>query len=275
MFARQEFPLFPVPRGAPADRDVGSVAPPAGPAGGDGTTDVERPPSASGRRLDSRDVRPGTRRGGPQPPGSSPTPVRPAAGRPDTTPPHPQRKETGVTVPEAATTDTPTGPAAAAWTAEQVSGELRDAWLLLATASVLLERTSEGSMHPELRRARRCGEEALDLASSVEQLIGGGLAQLRDQIGGGDVTSIGRVVGSLNVSRSQFAEAAERITALPQRLRAAEQQLHDATGPELDVAEVTRDWARAIEHLGLLADSVTEAAGALGSYADRVLGRSS
>jgi len=180
-----------------------------------------------------------------------------------------------VTVPETAA-DAPSGLVAAAWTAEEVAAELRDASLVLAAASVLLERTGDGGMHPQLRRARRCSQEALDLAASVERLVGGGLSRLRDRIGGADTASIGRVVGSLTVSRNQFTTAAEQIALLPGRLRTAVQQLHghdgDGSGLERDVEQVGRDWARAIEHLGLLGDSLAEAAASLGSYTDQLMG---
>ncbi|MEO3746500.1 hypothetical protein [Plantactinospora sp. B5E13] len=185
-----------------------------------------------------------------------------------------------MTVSEAATTDVPTdvegdlatGVEGAAWAAERVCGELREAYLTVAAAAVLLGRAGDGSMHPELRLARRCGEEALDLASHVEQLLGSGLARLRDQIGGGDVTSIGRVVASLDESRTQFAEAAERLAGLPGRLRAAERQLRDDEDPRLRIVGVTEDWSQAADHLGLLTDNLTEAVAALATYADRITG---
>ncbi|AVT40283.1 hypothetical protein C6W10_31825 [Plantactinospora sp. BB1] len=139
---------------------------------------------------------------------------------------------------------------------------------------MLLDRAGDGSVHPELRRARRCGEEALSLAGHVERLLGSGLTQLRGQIGDGDVASIGRVVGSLNVSRTRFAEAAERLAGLPGRLHDAERQLRETADPRLCIADVTRDWSRAAEHLGLLTGSLTEAVGALASYADQVTGAS-
>ncbi|WP_159079436.1 hypothetical protein [Plantactinospora sp. BC1] len=45
------------------------------------------------------------------------------------------------------------------------------------------------------------------------------MTQLPGEIGGGgDVASIGRV-GSPNVSRTRFAEAAERLAGLPGRLQ--------------------------------------------------------
>ncbi|WP_422768620.1 hypothetical protein ACN28C_17535 [Plantactinospora sp. WMMC1484] len=135
-----------------------------------------------------------------------------------------------MTVPEAATTDVPAGAEAAAWAAELVCGELREAYLLVA-AAVLLDRAGDGPVHPELRQARRCGEEALNLAAHVERPLGSGLTQLRGQIGGGDVASIGRVVGSLNVSRTRFTEAAERVAGLPGRLHHAERQLRETADP--------------------------------------------
>ncbi|MEO3742454.1 hypothetical protein [Plantactinospora sp. B5E13] len=177
-----------------------------------------------------------------------------------------------MTVPEAATTDVPTGAEAAAWAAERVCGELREVYLTVAAAAVLLGRAGAGSMHPELRQARRCGEEALDPASHVEQLLGSGLARLWDQIGGGDVTSIGRVVGSLDESRTRFAEAAERLAGLPSRLRDAERQLRETDDPRLRIVGVADDWSQAAEHLGLLTGNLTEAVGALASYTDRITG---
>jgi len=273
MFARQEFPLFPAPRDA-ADGDGGSAVGPGGPAGGDTTADVGRASSAGGG-LVPKPVRPRTRQYSPsRPPGGTKSPSGLVSGCSDTGSTHHRSgEEAGVTVPETAA-DAPSGLVAAAWTAEEVAAELRDASLVLAAASVLLERTGDGGMHPQLRRARRCSQEALDLAASVERLVGGGLSRLRDRIGGADTASIGRVVGSLTVSRNQFTTAAEQIALLPGRLRTAVQQLHghDGDGLERDVEQVGRDWARAIEHLGLLGDSLAEAAASLGSYTDQLMG---
>ncbi|MBF9134476.1 hypothetical protein I0C86_36935 [Plantactinospora sp. S1510] len=169
--------------------------------------------------------------------------------------------------------DTPE--ASAAWVAEQVAGELRDAYLTVAAAAALLERTGAGSAHPELRQARRCGEDALDLANHAEQLLGGGIRRLHERAGRADVTSIGQVAGTLTVSRTQLAEVADRIAGLPDRLRTAERRLRDVVDPDFAIEVVTEQWSRAAEQLGLMTASLTEAGGALTSYTDRLTGATS
>jgi hypothetical protein len=168
--------------------------------------------------------------------------------------------------------DTPE--ASAAWAVERIAGELREAYLTVAAAAALLARTSTGSAHAELRQARRCGEDALDLATHAEQLIGGGIRRLHDRAGRADVTSIGQVAGTLTVSRTQFAEAAERVAGLPDRLRVAEQRL-DAADQDFVTETVTDQWSGAGEQLGLMTASLTEAVGALTSYTDRLIGATS
>ncbi|GAB3968005.1 hypothetical protein V1634_02405 [Plantactinospora veratri] len=165
--------------------------------------------------------------------------------------------------------------ASAAWAAEQVTGELREAYLTVAAAAALLERTSAGSVHPELRQARRCGEDALDLANHAEQLLGGGIRRLHERLGRADVTSIGEVAGTLGVAQTQFAEVAERIAGLPDRLRGAGQRLRDAGDSDYSTDAVTEQWSQAAEQLGLMTASLTEAAGALASYTDRLTGATS
>ncbi|MFY1689475.1 hypothetical protein [Plantactinospora sp. WMMB782] len=179
--------------------------------------------------------------------------------------------ETPVKVPaQDVPVDTPE--ASAAWAAEQVAGELRDACLTVAAAAALLERTGAGSAHPELRQARRCTEDALDLAHHAEQLVGSGIRRVHERFGRDDVTSIGQVAGTLNISQTQFAEAAERIAGLPDRLRGAGQRLRDAGDPDCSTDTVTEQWSQAADQLGLMTASLTEAAGALASYTDRLTG---
>lgn len=166
--------------------------------------------------------------------------------------------------------------AGAAWAAEQVAGELREAYLTVAAAATLLERTSAGSAHPELRQARRCGEDALDLANHADQLVGGGIRRLLDRFDQAPVTSVGQVAGTLDVTRTRFAEAAERVAELPARLRAAEQRLRNSGAePDFGTEIVTEQWARAADQLGLMTASLTEAAGALATYTDRLTGTTS
>jgi len=181
-----------------------------------------------------------------------------------------------MTVPGAATdvpVDTPV--ASAAWTAEQVASELREAYLAVAAAAALLERTSDGSAHPALRQARRCGEDALDLASHAEHLLGQGIQGLHDRLGRVDVTSVGRVAGALTASRTQLGEATERVAGLPDRLRVAGQRLRDTDEPDLATEGVTGQWSRAAEQLGLMAVSLTGAVAALASYTDDLTGTTS
>ncbi|AVT36401.1 hypothetical protein C6W10_07840 [Plantactinospora sp. BB1] len=161
------------------------------------------------------------------------------------------------------------------WAAEQVAGELREAYLTVAAAAALLERTGAGSAHPELRQARRCAEDALDLANYAEQLLGGGIRRVYERFGWDEVTSIGQVAGMLTVSQTRFAEVAERIAGLPDRLRGAGQRLRDAGDPAYSTDVVTEQWSQAAEQLGSMTASLTEAAGALASYTDRLTGATS
>ncbi|MDG4785081.1 hypothetical protein O7626_03895 [Micromonospora sp. WMMD1102] len=76
-----------------------------------------------------------------------------------------------MTVPEAATTeDTDDEPPAetpetssVAYSAKDVADDLRKVYLAVVAASALLVLTSHGSAHPALRRARRCGKDAIEL----------------------------------------------------------------------------------------------------------------
>jgi hypothetical protein len=188
-----------------------------------------------------------------------------------------------VTVPEAATTedeheDVPVEPpeaASVAYAAEDVVDELRKVLLAVIAASALLVRTSEGSAHPALHRAKRCGEDAIELAIHAEESIGEGIGELRTQLGELDVTSVGQVVGALDVSRTQFAEAAERIAGYPERLRTAGQRLRDVDDPELTPDTVTEYWSQASDHLALMTESLTGAVSALTTYTDRLTGATS
>ncbi|MEU1607724.1 hypothetical protein ABZ428_31095, partial [Micromonospora matsumotoense] len=50
--------------------------------------------------------------------------------------------------------------ASAIWAVEQVAAELRETYLGVAAAMVLLQRVGAGCPHPALRLARRSGEDA-------------------------------------------------------------------------------------------------------------------
>ncbi|MFY1668630.1 hypothetical protein ACN27G_01525 [Plantactinospora sp. WMMB334] len=185
-----------------------------------------------------------------------------------------------MTVHEATTTEqaddeTPAETASVAYAAKEVADDLRKVYLAVVAASALLVLTSHGSAHPALRRARRCGKDAIELAVHAEELIGEGVAELRTQLGDPNVTSIGRVAGALDLSRTQFAEAAERVAGFPERLRAAGQRLRDADDPELDPDTAIRHWSHASDQLVLLTESLTGAVSALSSYTDRLTGATS
>ncbi|WP_406073122.1 hypothetical protein [Micromonospora sp. NBC_01638] len=50
-----------------------------------------------------------------------------------------------------------------------MAGELRETYLAVAAATVLLERTSAGCAHPAIRQARRSGDDALALFATPER----------------------------------------------------------------------------------------------------------
>jgi hypothetical protein len=170
--------------------------------------------------------------------------------------------------------------ASAAWAIEQVVSELRAAYLTVARAGALLERTGADCAHPALRQARRCGADALDLASDAERMLGDGVHRLYAQTGHGRPTSIGELVGVLDTARDQLTTAADRVRQLPARITAAGQQLTDAglpgarTGsqdgaagqPDPATEAATAEWNRAAEELVLMTASLGAAVGALSSY---------
>lgn len=190
-----------------------------------------------------------------------------------------------MTVSEAATTEdeeTPAGtgtetsetPQAvrAAYAAEDVADELRTVFLAVVAASTLLERTGRGSAHPALRRADRCAEDALSLASHAEDLIYEGIREVREQLGELAATSVGQVVSALDVSRTQLAEAAERVANFPGRLRAAGQRLHDAAEAGEVAGHAPEKWSHAADQLGLMTEALAGAVSALATYTDRLTG---
>ena len=191
-----------------------------------------------------------------------------------------------MTVPEAATTEgehLPTGDvpteepeaARAAYAAEDVVDELRKAYLAIVAAFALLKRTDEGSTHPALRRAEHCAEDAINLVTSAEDLICDGIGDLRIQLGVPNGTSVGELIGALEISRTQFAEVAERVAGYPERLRAAGQRLRDAGEDAAVTGNVAEQWSDAGDQLRLLTESLTGAVSALATYTDRVTGAAS
>ncbi|MGC4877107.1 hypothetical protein ACLQ26_12735 [Micromonospora sp. DT43] len=121
--------------------------------------------------------------------------------------------------------------ASAAWEVEKVAGELRETYLAVAAATVLLERTSAGCAHPAIRQARRCGDDALDLAGEAERQLTDGVRRLHTDTG---QPSIGDLVEVLGTARDQLGAAAERVTHLPgadqRRWPTAHRRRPDRTG---------------------------------------------
>ncbi|MEU4551475.1 hypothetical protein [Micromonospora violae] len=160
--------------------------------------------------------------------------------------------------------------ASAIWSVEQVTAELRETYLAVAAAAVLLERTGAGCAHPAIRLARRSGEDALDLAGDAERQLSDGVHLLRADAGHQDRATIGALVEVLNTVRDQLAGASARIGALPARITTAGQQL---IGPEQrdrrsDPATETAagQWHQAADQLGLMTESLSAAVAALTSY---------
>jgi hypothetical protein len=195
-----------------------------------------------------------------------------------------------VTVSEAATTEDEETPAETkdgtetsetpqaartAYAAEDVADELRKVFLAVVAASALLERTGKGSAHPALRRADRCAEDALSLASHAEGMIYEGIREVREQLGELTATSVGEVVSALDVSRTRLAEAAERVAGFPGRLRAAGQQLRDSTGADEVAGPAPEKWSHAADDLRLMTDALIGAVSALATYTDRLTGAAS
>lgn len=176
--------------------------------------------------------------------------------------------------------------ASAIWAVEQVAAELRETYLGVAAALVLLERVGAGCTHPALRLARRSGEDALDLAAEVDQQVTDGVRRLRVTAGHAEPSTIGELVEVLDTVGGQWS-AADRIRQLPARVTAAGQQLHDTANADAPPADVTRatdptpaaarqwqhdthttarQWQHAAEQLDLMAECLTSAVAALGSY---------
>jgi hypothetical protein len=164
-----------------------------------------------------------------------------------------------VTVPEAS----------AAWEVERVAGELRAAYLAVAAATVLLERTSAGCVHPAIRQARRCGDDALDLAAEAQRQLTDGVRRLHADAG---QASIGDLVEVLDTARDQLGAAAKRIGQFPARITTARQQLTDADQPDPASEAASGQWSRAAEQLDLMAESLTAAVAALTSYTEGLSG---
>ncbi|MEV1012743.1 hypothetical protein AB0I89_20500 [Micromonospora sp. NPDC049801] len=159
--------------------------------------------------------------------------------------------------------------ASAAWEVEQVAGELRETYLAVAAATVLLERTSAGCAHPAIRHARRRGDDALDLAADAERQLSDGASRLRTAAG---QPSIGDLVEVLDTARDQFGAAAARVGQLPARITTARQQLAEAGQPDLAAEAASGQWSRAAEQLDLMAESLTAAVEALTSYTEGLSG---
>ncbi|MDG4806506.1 hypothetical protein O7634_07020 [Micromonospora sp. WMMD1120] len=171
-----------------------------------------------------------------------------------------------MTVSEAA--DVPA--ANAIWSVEQVTTELRETYLAVAAAAVLLERTGAGCAHPAIRLARRSGEDALDLAGDAERQLSDGIHLLRSDAGHQDRATIGALVEVLDTVRDQLAGAAARIGALPAQISAAGRQLLDGDPHDRPGDPVTEtaagQWHRAADQLGLMTESLSAAVAALASY---------
>ncbi|MDG4835453.1 hypothetical protein O7631_02845 [Micromonospora sp. WMMD967] len=170
----------------------------------------------------------------------------------------------------ASETETEVPEASAIWSVERVTAELRETYLAVAAAAVLLERTGVGCAHPAIRLARRSGEDALDLAGDAERQLSDGIHLLRADAGHQDRSTIGALVEVLDTVRDQLVGAASRIGALPARITAAGQQLlgpdpHDRpSDPATETA--AGQWNRAADQLGLMTESLSAAVTALTSY---------
>ncbi|MEV1318526.1 hypothetical protein AB0J14_20865 [Micromonospora arborensis] len=159
--------------------------------------------------------------------------------------------------------------ASAAWEVEQVAGELRETYLAVAAATVLLERTSAGCVHPAIRQARRCGDDALDLAAEAQRQLTDGLRRLHTEAG---QPSIGDLIEVLDTARDQLSAAAERAGRLPERITTARRQLVEAGQPTPATETVSEQWSRAAEQLDLTSESLTAAVAALATYTDGLSG---
>ncbi|MEU7572318.1 hypothetical protein [Micromonospora sp. NPDC049240] len=159
--------------------------------------------------------------------------------------------------------------ASAIWVVEQVTSELREAYLGVAAATVLLERVGAGCAHPAIKLARRGGEDALDLAGDAEFQVSDGVRRLRVAAGHRETATIGGLVEALDEVRDRLGAAADRIGRLPARITTAGQQLSDAGRADDPVTGTTvRQWQDGAERLALMAESLTSAAAALSSYTE-------
>ncbi|MFI6227596.1 hypothetical protein ACIBCR_09800 [Micromonospora echinospora] len=172
-------------------------------------------------------------------------PVEPALA--PTPPPYPQV----VNVPAAS----------AAWAVSGVADELREAYVAVGAAVVLLERVGGGAAPPALRAAQRGADHALDLADEAERLLGLGVARLRTAPGRhAPVDDVAATVGAVVV---RLRAAADRIDRFPHRIRVAGEQLRAAgeDGPTVEAA--TGEWVRAAGQLELTAAALRETVAAL------------
>lgn len=145
--------------------------------------------------------------------------------------------------------------ASAAWAVAGVTDELREAYVAVANALVLLERVG-GTADPVVRAARHGTDHALDLADEAERLLGLGVQRLRGAPGrrgtGGDLAT------TLAVVAVRLGAAADRIDRFPHRILVAEEQLRAAGGDESTVAVVSAQWVRAAEQLDRTAAGLRE-----------------
>ncbi|MER7417858.1 hypothetical protein ABT346_13915 [Micromonospora peucetia] len=159
-----------------------------------------------------------------------------------------------------------TSAASAIWAVEQVAGELRETYLAVAAATVLLERTSAGCAHPAVRQARRSGEDALDLAGDAERQLSEGVRRLRADAGHQEPATIGGLVEVLDAARDELDAAAARLAQLPARITGAGKQLLDSHRGDPATATAAGQWQRAAEQLDLMTVSLASAVAALASY---------
>ncbi|GGM13686.1 hypothetical protein GCM10012279_34840 [Micromonospora yangpuensis] len=147
-----------------------------------------------------------------------------------------------------------------------MGGELREAYLAVAAAGAALERTAAGCAHPAIRQARRCGEDALDLAAEAERMLSDGAHRLRAHTGHQVPASIGALIEVLETTRRQLDAAADQVREFPARVTTARQQLLDSATAGEATDRVAEKWEQAAGELGLMTASLAAAAGALTTY---------
>ncbi|WP_141725383.1 hypothetical protein [Micromonospora pallida] len=151
--------------------------------------------------------------------------------------------------------------ASAAWAVAGVADELREAYVAVGAAVVLLERVGGGAAHPALRAAQRGADQALDLADEAERLLGLGVQRLRTAPGRhAPVDDLAATVGAVVV---RLRAAADRIDRFPHRIRVAEEQLRAAGEDGPAVKAATWEWARAAGQIELTAAGLRETVAAL------------